>query len=255
MSRRQEDILKLAQEQGFVSIEQLAQDFGVTTQTIRRDINALCDGKLLDRFHGGASFRSSVKNLDFGQRQSINSEEKQGIARLVADLIPDHASVFMYMGTTSERVARALLRHEGLRIITNSLAVAHVMSENPSFEVIVSGGVVRSQDRGILGEATMDFFRQFRADYGVIGCGGLDEDGAILDYDYSSVRSAQVIMENARTTILAADSSKFGRTALVRMGHLSQIQVLATDRMPKGDLGKCIKGLDLELKTVSEISG
>ncbi|MCZ4281523.1 DeoR family transcriptional regulator [Kiloniella laminariae] len=249
LSRRQRQILKLAKDQGFVSIDAMAQDFAVTTQTIRRDINELCEAKFLNRFHGGASFSSSVLNLDYNQRKTINAEEKEGIAQLVAQEIPDNASLFINMGTTNESVAQALMRHSGLRVITNSLSVAHIMSSNPSFEVIVAGGVVRSLDRSIIGEATIDFFRQFRADYGVIAVGGIDEDGSLLDYNYGGVRVSQAIIENARHTLLVADSSKFGRNALVRLGHLSQIDTLVTDCLPKGPLAAVVKSLEIEVLT------
>ncbi len=247
LSRRQRQILELAKDNGFVSIETMAQDFSVTTQTIRRDINELCDAKFLNRFHGGASFSSSVLNLDYTQRQAINAEEKQGIAQLVAREIPNNASIFINMGTTNESVAHALMAHSGLRVITNSLSVAHIMSSNPSFEIIVAGGVVRSLDRSIIGEATIDFFRQFRADYGVIAVGGIDEDGSLLDYDYGGVRVSQTIIENARHTLLVADSSKYGRNALVRLGHLSQIDTLVTDSLPSEPLLSIIQSLDIEV--------
>ena len=229
---RQERILELARRRGFVSIEDLAQRFAVTTQTIRRDINRLCEQALLRRYHGGAGLPSSVENLAYTTRQVLCLEEKRRIARLLAHQVPDQASLFINIGTTTEEVARALMNHSGLHVITNNLNVAWIMSSNPDFEVIVAGGVVRSRDRGIVGEATLDLIRQFKLDFGVIGISGVDETGALLDFDYREVRVAQAIIDHSRQVLLAADHSKFGRDAMVRLGGIDQIDALFTDRPP-----------------------
>jgi len=234
--RRQKEILDLASRQGFVSIEALAQLFGVTPQTIRRDINQLCEQTQLQRFHGGAGLPSSVANLSYSTRQVLCLAEKRRIARAVAAEIPDQASLFINIGTTTEEVARALLDHQGLRIITNNLNVAGLLSDNPDFEVIVAGGVVRSRDRGIVGEATIDLVRQFRVDVGIIGISGIDGDGTLLDYDYREVRVAKTIIEQSRAVFLAADHTKFGRRPMVRLGHLEEVDALFTDRPPPEEM-------------------
>ena len=237
---RREHIMNLVRRQGFVSIEALAQHFRVTPQTIRRDINELCESAQLQRYHGGAGLPSSVENLAYSTRQILCPEEKGLIARAVAHHIPDHASLFINIGTTTEAVARALMDHASLRIITNNLNVASIMSRNPDFEVITAGGLVRSRDQGIVGEAAIDTIRQFKVDFGIIGISGIDPDGALLDFDYREVRVAQAIIENSRQVFLAADHTKFGRTAMVRLGHLDQISALFTDRQPAASFRKIL---------------
>jgi DeoR family transcriptional regulator, glycerol-3-phosphate regulon repressor len=230
--QRRERIVELVRRQGFVSIEALAQLFAVTPQTVRRDINALCDQAVLQRHHGGAALASSVENIAYPERQVLCVEEKRRIARLVAEHIPDHASLFINIGTTTEEIAKALLRHQGLRVITNNLNVAALLCGKPDFQVIVAGGVVRARDRGVIGEAAIDLIRQFRVDYGVIGISGIDLDGALLDFDYQEVRVAQAIIANSRQVYLAADHTKFGRNALVRLGPVADVDALFTDAMP-----------------------
>lgn len=235
LNQRQQQVLKWVQRQGFVAIEALAEHFSVTPQTIRRDINELCEQGLLRRYHGGAGLPSSVENIAYTDRQVLHLEEKRRIAEMVARYIPNQASLFINIGTTNEEVAKALLDHQGLRVITNNLNVAAMLSANASFEVIVAGGVVRSRDRGIIGEATIDFIRQFKVDFGIIGISGIDSDGTLLDYDYREVRVAEAIIANSRQVLLVADHSKFGRNALVRLSHLSEIDALFTDQpVPKG---------------------
>lgn len=231
-NRRQQEELALVKQQGFVSVDALAQHFGVTVQTIRRDVNAMCQAGLLRRYHGGAGLPSTSENAAYTERQIHCLEEKRRIAKVVAEHIPDQASLFITLGTTTEEVAKALLDHRDLRVITNNLNVAAILSGNPSFEVIVAGGVVRHRDRGITGEATIDFVNQFKVDFAIMGISGIDQDGTLLDFDYREVKVLQAIMANARTVYLAADHTKYGRNALVRLGHLSQVEALFTDAPP-----------------------
>src|SRR5688572_11194172 len=132
---RRADIVELVRRQGFVSTDALAQRFAVTPQTIRRDINALCEEAVLQRHHGGAALASSVENLAYPERQVLCIAEKRRLAALLASDIPDHASLFLNIGTTTEEVAKALLRHRGLRVITNNLHVAALLSQKPDFQV------------------------------------------------------------------------------------------------------------------------
>ena len=107
LSPRHRDILELARQKGYLSTEELTRDFKVTTQTIRRDINELCGLGLLRRYHGGAGLASSIENVDYSARQVLKHEEKLRIAQMVAQEIPDNASLFINIGTTTEEVAKA----------------------------------------------------------------------------------------------------------------------------------------------------
>jgi DeoR family glycerol-3-phosphate regulon repressor len=230
LNKRQRQILKSIREDGFGTISDLSTRFDVTPQTVRRDINRLCDEGHLVRYHGGATVpQSSVENLAYSARQVLNHDAKRRIGRAVAAYIPHHASLFINIGTTTEEVAGALTEHRGLRVITNNLNVANTLCESESCEVIIAAGVVRNRDRGIIGEATTDFIRQFKVDYGVIGISGIDLDGTLLDYDYREVRVAQSIIENSRHVLLVADHSKFARNALVRLGSLDEVDAIFTD--------------------------
>lgn len=230
LPERQKKILSHVQGQGYASIEDLSQEFDVTPQTIRRDMKNLCDLELLKRYHGGAALGSSVQNLPYTARQAICTEEKLRIARLLASHIPDNASVFINIGTSTEAVARELTGHSGLRVVTNNLHVAMIMSENPGFEIIVAGGILRNRDLGITGEATADFFGRFRADYGIIGISGIDHDGSLLDFDYHEVSVTKAIMNNSRKVFMIADHTKFGRSAMVKLGEISEISSVFTDQ-------------------------
>lgn len=227
---RQAQIFKLAKERGRVLVEELATYFAVTPQTIRKDLNELCDRRLLTRTHGGALFPTGSANLEYDERRAIAAEEKKAIGAAAARLIPDRASLFINIGTTTEAVANALLDHDGLMVITNNINVANHLRIYPSFEVIIAGGAVRASDGGIVGEAAVDFIEQFKVDFAVIGVSAIDADGSLLDFDFREVKVAQAILKNARRAILVADSSKFDRTAPVRIAHLSMVDIFITDR-------------------------
>jgi len=237
---RQSQIVELVRQEGYVTVETLADRFQVTPQTIRRDISLLQDRALLRRFHGGVTVPGSVENFAYSTRQVLCLEEKRRIARLAARQVPDNASLFLNIGTTTEEVARALLDHRGLRVITNNINVANILYSNASCEVIVAGGVVRARDGGIVGEATLDFVRQFKVDVGIIGISGIDQDGTLLDYDYREVRVARAIIDNSRQVFLVADHTKFGRNAMVRLASIGEVHDLFTDRQPPAPFAEAI---------------
>ena len=232
LSERQAEIVDLAKQHGRVLVEALAEQLGVTAQTVRKDLNDLCDRGLLKRMHGGALFPSGVENMEYEARRRIAAREKTAIGRAAAAIIPGNASLFINIGTTTEAVSQALLDHAGLMVITNNINVANRMRVYPNIEVVIAGGVVRGSDGGVVGEAAVDFIRQFKVDYAVIGTSAIDEDGALLDFDYREVKVAQAIIANARQVILVADSTKFERTAPVRIAHLSQVHTFITDHCP-----------------------
>lgn len=227
---RQEAIVALARAEGRVTVDGLAVRFGVTPQTIRKDLNALAARRVLARVHGGAVSQSGTANMEYEKRRMIAAEEKAAIGRAAAALVPDEASLFINIGTTTEAVSEALLSRRALMVITNNINVANRMRLFPQFEVVVAGGVVRGSDGGIVGEAAVDFIRQFRVDFAVIGASAIDSDGALLDYDFREVKVAQAIIENARHVILVADATKFSRAAPVRIARMSQIHTFVTDR-------------------------
>jgi DeoR family transcriptional regulator, glycerol-3-phosphate regulon repressor len=245
--QRKKAILALVRSQGFLSIEALAKHFSVTSQTIRRDVNELAKTGFLRRYHGGAGLPSSVENLGYQARKMFCSSGKVRIARTLAKHIPDEASLFIDIGTTAEEVARALCDHKALRIITNNLNAACILSEKNDFEVFVTGGIVRSGDRGITGEAAIDFINQFNVDFAIISISGIDAEGALLDFDYSEVRVGQAIIARARKILLAADHTKFGRDAMVRICNISDVDALFTDQTPPKQMMELLSASHVEL--------
>ena len=202
-------------------------------QTLRRDVRALTEAGLLTRFHGGVRLPSSTtENIAYRQRQQLHEAAKRAIARQVAAAVPNGCSLILNIGTTIEAVAHELLGHRGLRVITNNLNVATILSANADCEVLIAGGSVRSRDGGIVGEMTVEFLQQFKVDIALIGISGIETDGSLRDFDIREVKVARTIVGQARQIWLAADHSKFNRPAMVEVGRLDQVDILYTDRLP-----------------------
>ncbi|MCY1705398.1 DeoR/GlpR family DNA-binding transcription regulator [Pannonibacter sp. SL95] len=229
ISERQAEITDLVQANGFMSVESLAERFDVTTQTIRRDVNRLCDLGILRRMHGGVEPPVPTGNVHYSTRRILNLPAKRLIASHVASLIPDGASLAFSIGTTPEIVMQALVRHSGLKVFTNNLNVAFTASENPTVDVTIAGGRLRSGDRDILGAGTQEFFASYKVDFGIFGVAGVDEDGTLLDFHEEEVAARQAILANCRQSLLVLDHSKFGRAAHVRGGHISDVSHVVCD--------------------------
>jgi len=253
---RQSELLDAVRAHGVATVESLADRFGVTLQTVRRDVKLLAEAGLLARFHGGVRLPSSTtENIAHRQREALNAEAKKHIARAVGARVPDGSSLLINLGTTTEAVARALLHHKGLRVITNNLNVAAILADNPDCEVIVAGGVVRNRDRGIVGEAAVDFIRQFRVDIGLIGISGIEADGSLRDFDYREVKVSRAIIEQSREVWLAADHSKFNRPAMVELARIDQLDLLFTDRPPPATFPALLAEAGVQLECIQPHEG
>lgn len=233
---RHPEILAMARRDGKVTVEGLAAHFGVTLQTIRRDLSELADLRRLERVHGGAVLPSGTVNIAYAERQGLNAEGKARIARACAAEIPEGASVFLNIGTTTEAVARELLHHRGLMVVTNNMNVANTLNGNPDCRVILTGGALRRTDGGLVGELATGTIAQFKFDIAVIGCSAVDAEGDMLDFDIQEVGVSRTIIARSRRVFLVADRSKFTRSAPARIAALSRIDTVFTDSPLSADL-------------------
>lgn len=253
LTPRLNEIMQIAREKGHVNVDGLSDRFSVTPQTIRKDLNDLCDLEMLHRVHGGAVFPSSTANYAYQSRREFATGAKSEIAKVAAGLIPNDCSLIMNIGTTTELVAKALLQHSRLMVVTNNLNVAYILADAPDIEVVVAGGMVRKNDLGIVGAAAVDMIEQFIVDYAVVGTSAIDEQGTLLDFDYREVRVAKAILKQARTKILVADATKFERRAPVQIGHLSDIDIFVTDTQPAQEIVDLCKASGVRLEIAGKV--
>jgi len=232
LESRQDAILGLLRMQERVETDGLATQFGVSIQTIRSDLRELSITGLVQRTRGGARRVISASNRDYSERRKLNADLKEKIGALAASLIPDNCSITLNIGTTTEQVARALGNHRDLVVLSNNINIINTLMGTKSKELILVGGAVRQSDGAIVGEDAVEFISRFKVDFAVIGASALDADGSILDYDAREVSVARAILRNARTRLLVTDSSKFDRTAPVRICDISELEYVVTDVTP-----------------------
>ncbi|MFK7869630.1 MAG: DeoR/GlpR family DNA-binding transcription regulator [Roseobacter sp.] len=248
---RHPDILEIAQRQGKVTVEALAEHFGVTLQTIRRDLAELADANKLERVHGGAVLPSGTTNIQYEERRNLNEAAKIAISKACADEIPDGCSIFLNIGTSTEAVARQLLRHRDLMVVTNNLNVANILIQNSGCSIIVTGGSLRRSDGGLIGNVTVEAIRQFKFDVAVIGCSAMDADGDLLDFDVEEVGVSQTIIDQSRKTMLVADHSKLSRSAPVRIASMRSLDTVFTDAPLPPQLGQLCAQWDTDVVVAS----
>lgn len=223
-------IIDLVQRDGYQTIDALAAQFDKTPQTIRRDVNLLCDRGLLRRKHGGVELPPEGENLAYPARQVLNYQAKRRIGELVAQHVPEGASLFFGIGTTPEQCALALVDHLNLRAMTNNVNAAIALARNPSCEITLAGGRMRNLDRDVIAGEAHGFFGRFNADIGIFGVAGVADDGTLLDFSPDEVHMRQSLAQHCRQRFLVLDHSKFGRNATVRGGHITEAHAVFTDR-------------------------
>ena len=245
-TERQRRILDQVQLQGFATIEALAQELGVSAQTVRRDIIQLDAAGLLQRFHGGAGLPEPVVRLGYVRKEAVLTEAKARIGAAAAAGIADGSAVFLDVGTTVEAVARALARRRGLRVFTSSLKCGALFDPRET-EVFVTGGLLRGADGSLVGEAATAALAGFRFDVAVIGCSGFEADGCAMDFDLQKVAVKQAAIAHSRRAVLVADRSKFGHPAIVRIAPAAAFAALVSDDAPPAGLGAALEAAGVEL--------
>ena len=253
LRKRQEEILEIINQEKSIKVDDLSNRYKVTEQSIRRDLNEICSRGLAIRIHGGARIVNSISNLEYEKRRSVSSEAKEKIGKLTADLIPNNCSLMLNIGTTTEKVARALFSHKNLVVISNNVNITNTLIGSKSKELILAGGVIRQSDGAIIGEKTVEFISNYKADFAIIGASALDEDGSILDYDSREVSVAKCILNNSRKKILVCDNSKFGITAPHRICGIGEIDIFVTDDNPPKKFRKIAEANNSEIKITNQI--
>ena len=239
---RRDRILQLLRSRGYMAIDDLVAHFKVTPQTLRGDLNRLADEGRLIRHHGGASIPSSVANSAYAERRTEFAREKALLAQAVARWMPDRSSLFLTPGTTMLAVAQALHLRQGLKVVTNHLEAAQQLATHPDTEVIVLGGRLQPRNLSCSGTGTLAAAEAYRADLLVFSVGGIDAEGSLLDYHESEADVARLMFRRARQRVLVVDHSKFGRTASVRLGAITEVDVIVTDQALPAPMRRLLQG-------------
>ena len=243
---RQRDILSTLQQTRQVDVTELAQRFGVSGMTIRRDLAELDEAGQLQRVHGGAVIRRAP---EYGSRASTRVSEKAAIARAVAHLVEPGAAIGIDTGTTCRAVAAELAQRSDLTVVTNALHAAITVREGGN-RVIVLGGLL-TPELSLVSAGTMQQPPPVHLDLLVLGCGGLSIDRGITYFDPTEVEVRRMLAGLADRVVVAADHSKFDRKKAMVLGPLGLIDVLVTDQPPPEPLRAALAAADVKVIVAS----
>lgn len=238
-SKRQREILRVLEHEGSVAISTLARKLEVSLETIRRDLKPLADSGSLVKMHGSVSLASMVGEAPFERRMRENSDAKRAIAAAVAATIRDGDSIMLDTGTTTSFLARELLGHRRLTVVTNSSDIARTLATLNDNKVYMAGGELRSDNGAAFGSTAIDFINRFSVTHAIISTGAVNAQG-MMDYDLEEAEFARTVIQRGRRSLVVTDQSKFGREGLVRVCGFDVISELATDGEPPADIAEAL---------------
>ncbi len=251
---RAQEILDLLRLSGGSSrINELAEAIGVTEETVRRNIKTLSEDGLVQKFHGSVQLAETKTELSFSARMSEQPGAKRRIAAHVASRVPDGASLFLDVGSTTAYIAKALQGHSDLYIVTNSAAVAHALGARNGNRVFMPGGELRSHDGGIFGVDALEFAARFQTDFAILSIAAINAQTAFSIFDLEEAKYSRAIMDHAVTRIIAADSSKFGRRAPISLANPELLDLLITDNQPPEDITAKLTELGIEIALANSL--
>lgn len=235
-NQRDREILDILAATGAARVQDLARKLRVTEETIRRSVKRLEAEGLATRVHGGVHLRDWQSEPNFAQRFGVNAQAKRRIATHLAAMIGDGASLFLDVGSTTAYVAQALQVRRDLLVVTNSLAVAQALATRNGNRVFMAGGELRAHDGGAFGAEALAFVRQFQLRYAVLSIAAIEAQAGFLLQDLREAEFSRELMARAEETIVAADSSKFGKIAPIKLAEPGAVQRLVTEAAPPLDV-------------------
>jgi DeoR/GlpR family transcriptional regulator of sugar metabolism len=227
-------ILEKLQEEKRVVVSDLSQTFGVSEETIRRDLEKLDQEGLAVKSYGGAVLNeSTVIDMPFNVRKKSNVSGKQKIAELAASLIHDGDHIILDASSTAVFIAKAIKDKQHLTVITNSIEIIIELSDVSDWNIICSGGTLKEGYLALVGPKTADTLRSFYAEKAFFSCKGLDLEKGLTDGSELFSEAKQVMMRSAKETILAVDSTKFDKVAFSKLCDANQLTMVITDQCPE----------------------
>lgn len=236
---RQEAIAELVRRRGRVSVAEVAERYGVTTETVRRDLAVLERNAVVRRVHGGAVPAGALTVIErgVGERETAQADEKDRIAAAALALVPaDGGSILLDAGTTTARLAAVLPSDRRLVVVTNSVPVAARVAGSAATRLHLLGGRVRGTTQAAVGEETVRALDDLRVDVAFVGTNALSVDFGLSTPDVEEASVKRAMVRSAQRVVVLADASKLGSEHLVRFAPLDAVDVLVTDRAADPDV-------------------
>jgi DeoR family glycerol-3-phosphate regulon repressor len=244
---RQDVILGQLRVSPALRIRDLAAQFSVTTETIRRDLDDLGGRGLLNRTYGGAAGSPLVLEPNFEERSAIDVEERAAAARGIAQIVQDGNALMIDAGVTTIYVAKRLAaQFKDLTVVTNGFGVASALASNPGIHVMFCPGQFDGHEGGVSGEETVAFLRRFNSSLTIIGASGLEEEGP-TDARSSSAWVKRTMIERAEKAAVVVGKSKFGKRASQLICPLNLLDYVVSDETPPAGLNLAMRSASVEL--------
>lgn len=230
---RQQRIVEQVHSQGRVSVTELAMEFDVTPETIRRDLTVLDRAGLLHKVHGGAVPASTLALPETGvrDREQVNTAAKHTIAQAAAERLglTEGSTLLLDAGTTTGALARLLPSDLSLTVVTDSVLTAAVLASRGDLTVRVLGGQVRGLTQAAVGPEALEALAVMRVDVVVIGTNGLTAGHGLSTPDPDEAAVKRAMVRAARRVVVLADSTRVGQEHLVSFAPLDVVDLLVTD--------------------------
>jgi DeoR family fructose operon transcriptional repressor len=227
---RQQAIAELVLARGRLSVLDLAQAYGVTTETVRRDLSVLERAGLLRRVHGGAIPAGRLDfEPDLAERESTAADEKDRIAKAALAELPVEGTMILDAGSTVARMAAAIPPETSLTVVTHSLPIAARLADHPGSQLHLVGGRVRHRTRAAVDAWALRAYGEIRADVAVVAANGFSVEHGLTTPDLAEAAVKRAALTAARRVVLLADSSKYAQEHFARFGALSDVDLLITD--------------------------
>jgi DeoR family glycerol-3-phosphate regulon repressor len=235
-AQRQAKILQLLAEAGAIRINDLAERLEVSLETVRRDVTVLVTEGAVVRRHGGIMLPSAVREAPFDRRMRENAAAKRAIARAAAATIRDGDSLMLDTGSTTSFLARELLNHRRLTVVTNSPDIARLLATVNGNSVHMAGGALDSDSGAALGLSAIEFVQRFRVDHAIVSAGALHAQAGVMDFRLEEAEFARAVLVRGGRKVVACDAGKFDRSGLVQVCGWDLIDELFTDRPLPSDI-------------------
>ncbi len=247
IERRNEILSKLSTE-GKVLVADLAKEFDVTEETIRRDLEKLDNDGLARKTYGGAVKNESFNiDLPFHVRKQTNVESKQKIAKMIGDMINDGDYIMLDSSTTALCVIKNILQKKNITLITNSIEILLELCNKPEWNVLSTGGMLKEGGLSLVGYQAEKMISGFHVDMAICSCKGIDEENGVTDSNERDAEIKKAFYKSANKRVLAVDSSKFDRASFVKVCGLSDVDTIVTDTDPGQIWAERLKQNNIEL--------
>lgn len=227
--QRRREILRLLYLTGYVEAKELAATLSVDSSTIRRDLEALARAGHLQRTHGGARAQTDAVDVPYNAREREHVPAKELIAAAANELVRDGDSVLLDSGSTTRQLAVALRGRRDLTVVTNDLEIARLVADYPGVHLLVTGGELLGSTYTLFGERAVAFVEDLRVDWAFLGADAIDVNAGVTNTNTLEIPLKRAMIAAGRTTVVLADSNKFGHRALVVVAALDEIDQIITD--------------------------